>query len=36
MLQVKETTMIVVEYPRRLANLVRDNVGPLTKVHHAQ
>ena len=32
MLQVKETTMIVVEYPRRLSNLVRDRVGPLSKV----
>ena len=33
-LQVKETTMIVVEYPRRLARLVRDSVGPLAKVRH--
>ncbi len=31
-LQVKETTVIVVEYPRRLAALVRDRAGPLVKV----
>ena len=31
-LQVKETTMVVMEYPRRLASLVRDSVGPLVKV----
>lgn len=31
-LQVKETTMIIVEYPRRLASLVRDSVGPVVKV----
>ena len=27
--------MIVVEYPRRLASLVRDSLGPLVKVRLA-
>lgn len=30
--QVSETTIILVEYPKRLAGLVRDSVGPLQKV----
>lgn len=34
-LQVSETTIILVEYPKRLAGLVRDCVGPLQKVRRS-